>query len=390
MSLQALYPSVANTLTTTEGETLSTSADFEVLALALSATGLTNAVAGLTDITLFAPTDAAFAGLAADFGYTGDPDDATAVFSAISDALAALDPSGDPVPLLTQILQNHLTGGASSLAALDEGGPAETLLPGADLEVTGGTVIDNDTDSVNGDIVAADIATTGGTLHVVDQVLLPFETPADITGGTLLDTLKESGGSFDENTGDFDLLVQALQDTGLDEAADDPDADLTVFAPTDAAFIALAQELGYEGEDEAGAYQAIMDASEEADPDNPLQLVTDILNYHISPGAQDAATVAEADEIETLGDERIRVRDGELVDRDPESDNAQLTQTDLTASNGTAHVIDEVLLPLELPMVDGSSTSDNPFEGTDFETSEGRSPLDGVEGNGNDGIDFSV
>ena len=65
----------------------------------------------------------------------------------------------------------------------------------------------------------------------------------------------ETAGQFDDNSGDFDLLIQALTITGLVDAVSH--GDLTVFAPTDAAFVELAQNLGYEGTDEGEAFGVI-------------------------------------------------------------------------------------------------------------------------------------
>ncbi|MCE8006372.1 MAG: hypothetical protein HEP69_05025 [Aestuariivita sp.] len=63
MSLEALFPTITSPLPVMGG-TWSPADDFEVLGLALEAADLTEAVQGLEDFTLFAPTDAAFAGLA--------------------------------------------------------------------------------------------------------------------------------------------------------------------------------------------------------------------------------------------------------------------------------------------------------------------------------------
>jgi uncharacterized surface protein with fasciclin (FAS1) repeats len=131
-------------------------------------------------------------------------------------------------------------------------------------------------------------------------------------------------------------------------AADDEDGELTVFVPNDGAFVSLAQGIGYEGEDEGEAFQAILDASADADPENPLALVTDILTYHISPGAQDAEAVLAADEIETLNGATIAVDGTTLVDLDDSFADPNLIATDIEASNGIAHVLDGILLPADL------------------------------------------
>lgn len=372
MSLQALFPKVGSSLPTSNG-TLSAVADFEVLARALDAAGLSASVGGLSDFTLFAPTDAAFADLAVTLGFSGDTDDPDAVFGAIAGALSGLASDGDPIPLLTDILLYHVSGSESDAAGLNADGPVDTLLTDASVEVTGNTVVDGDPNFRNADIISPDVDAGMGTIQVIDQVLLPLDTPAESDPGTLLDVLKESGGRFDDDNTDFDMLLAALQATGLDAAADDPDAELTVFAPNDAAFVSLAQSLGYEGEDEEGAFRAIVDVAGVLRPEDPLSFVSDVLSYHVSPGEQDSTAVLGADSIDTLFGSELGVDGASLVDADPDADDAEIIAADIGASNGVAHVIDEVLRPLDLPMLE---------EGPDVEPEV----TSGGEGDGDDGF----
>ncbi|WP_412550883.1 fasciclin domain-containing protein [Shimia sp. MIT910701] len=386
MSLQALFPAVDSSLPIAGG-TLSAVADFEILARALDAAGLSATVGGLSDFTLFAPTDAAFADLAVTLGFTGDTDDPDAVFGAIAGALSGLAPDGDPIPLLTDILLYHVSGAESDAAGLNADGPVDTLLTDASVEVTGNTVVDGDPNFQNADIVSPDVDAGTGTIQVIDQVLLPLDTPAESDPGTLLDVLKESGGSFDDDNTDFDMLLAALQATGLDDAADDPEAELTVFAPNDAAFISLAQSLGYEGDDEEGAFQAIVDAAGVLRPEDPLSFVSDVLTYHISPGEQDSGAVLGSESIDTLLGEGLGVDGTMLVDADPDAENAEIIATDIAASNGVAHVIDEVLLPLDLPMVDQTPEEASEDSSEDPEEPEGDDDSFGwVEGLGIAGL----
>jgi len=372
MSLQALFPTVGSSLPTSNG-TLSAVADFEVLARALDAAGLSASVGGLSDFTLFAPTDAAFADLAVTLGFSGDTDDPDAVFGAIAGALSGVASDGDPIPLLTDILLYHVSGTESDAAGLNADVPVDTLLTDASVEVTDNTVVDGDPNFQNADIISPDVDAGMGTIQVIDQVLLPLDTPAESDPGTLLDVLKESGGRFDDDNTDFDMLLAALQATGLDAAADDPDAELTVFAPNDAAFVSLAQSLGYEGEDEEGAFQAIVDVAGVLRPEDPLSFVSDVLSYHVSPGEQDSTAVLGADSIDTLFGSELGVDGASLVDADPDADDAEIIATDIGASNGVAHVIDEVLRPLDLPMLE---------EGPDVEPEV----TSGGEGDGDDGF----
>lgn len=218
--------------------------DFNTFGLALEAANLTTALGNLEKATHFAPADATIAHLAGSLGFTGDRDDPDAVFEAIAGALSSPNPDSDPIPLLTDILFYHVGPGAGDEDALNAGGPIPNLLDGAQLAVTGGTIIGADPSATNAEIVSADIMAGTNTVQAIDQVLLPIDTPIDDADPALTDLLEESGGSPDEDGSDLDLLLTALQATGLDAATDDPNAELTVFIPNDQAFITLAPELG--------------------------------------------------------------------------------------------------------------------------------------------------
>ena len=77
--------------------------------------------------------------------------------------------------------------------------------------------------------------------------------------------------------GDFDVLVAAVQEAGLVDALSG-NRQLTVFAPTDAAFGALADELGVDVED-------LLE----------LDNLEEILTYHVTPGRRDAETATDGD-----------------------------------------------------------------------------------------------
>ena len=122
--------------------------------------------------------------------------------------------------------------------------------------------------------------------------------------------------------GDFDVLVAAVQEAGLVDALSG-NRQLTVFAPTDAAFGALADELGVDVED-------LLE----------LDNLEEILTYHVTPGRRDAESVTTSDRLPTLAGERIDVDGTTLNDGQ-----AEIVATDIEASNGIVHVIDGVLLP---------------------------------------------
>ncbi len=159
---------------------VSSSDDFNILLTAVVAAGLDDELADAdADLTVFAPTDAAFVRLAQDFGYTGDPHDEDAVFAAIADALAALAPDGDPIPVLTNVLLYHVSAGAKTLeevAALDQ---VPTLLDGATFSPDGTKLVDNEPDLADPSLVTTDIAASNGIVHVIDRVLIPLDIPGN-------------------------------------------------------------------------------------------------------------------------------------------------------------------------------------------------------------------
>jgi serralysin len=158
-----------------------------------------------------------------------------------------------------------------------------------------------------------------------------------------------ASGDYDTNANDFDILLNAVVAAGLAAALDDPAADLTVFAPSDAAFLRLAETLGYEGTDEAAAFGYIADAlSLLSGGGDPIPLLTDILKYHVAPESLTAAEVLNLSAIQTLLGVNIGVNGTNLEDGDPDVADPKLIQTDIHADNGIIHVIDGVLIPVDI------------------------------------------
>lgn len=134
-------------------------------------------------------------------------------------------------------------------------------------------------------------------------------------------------------------LGAAVTKAGLANALTDPNASLTVFAPTDAAFGALATQLGF-----ANA-SALVDAL-------PPSALASILTYHVLPTKKSAADLTAGGATQptlytfegasaalavssTAG---VQIGDAALT-------SAHVTVADVPASNGVVHVIDKVLVP---------------------------------------------
>ncbi|MCK6448272.1 MAG: fasciclin domain-containing protein [Planctomycetes bacterium] len=166
---------------------------------------------------------------------------------------------------------------------------------------------------------------------------------------TITDLVASSGGVFDSNPFDYDMLLNAVLAAGLEGALDDAAADLTVFAPNDLAFIRLARDFGYAGTDEAGAFQAIVGVLTTLGGGDPLPVLTQVLTYHVAPSSLSPKELA-TQRIDTLQGGQLLLVGKDLQDaepglRDPRVDFA----TKKRVVNGLVYTIDRVLVPLDLP-----------------------------------------
>jgi transforming growth factor-beta-induced protein len=126
-------------------------------------------------------------------------------------------------------------------------------------------------------------------------------------------------------SGEFSTLVAAL-------LAADPaviarlsrTGQVTVFAPTDAAFA----KLGLNASNIGSAL--------------PQATLTKILLYHVAPGARDAASVVSSTRIRTLEGGFLHVS---LSGGAAYVNSSQIVATNIRTTNGIIHVIDTVLLP---------------------------------------------
>jgi uncharacterized surface protein with fasciclin (FAS1) repeats len=171
-------------------------------------------------------------------------------------------------------------------------------------------------------VVDYDIEASNGVIHVIDSVLLP----PDLTPSTM--TIAEIA----QADGNFDTLVAALTAANLVGTVNDPDASLTVFAPTDAAF----EELG--------------DAALNYLLNNP-EILESTLLYHVVAGAE----LSSIDAIAAAGTSLTMANDDEATISLGETglmiEGANIVTTDIVASNGIIHVIDVVL---EAPSATGA------------------------------------
>ena len=124
--------------------------------------------------------------------------------------------------------------------------------------------------------------------------------------------------------GSFTTLAKALTAADLVSTLEGA-GPFTVFAPTDEAFAKLP----------AGTVENLLK------PENKDKLRR-VLTYHVVPGAVRAADVVKLQSAKAVSGDTITVtvKDGKV-----HVDNANVTKTDIQASNGVIHVIDAVILP---------------------------------------------
>lgn len=264
------------------------SEDHNTLEAAVVAAGLVDALASADFVTLFAPTDAAFAALGEE---------------TINTLLA--DPSG----ALTDILLYHAVGGAASPSGITSTTDLGTL-NGENLTfaITGDGVQINDAN-----VTVANIETANGIVHVIDAVLIPESVATSMT--SVVDIIV--------NSPDHNTLETAVLAAGLETALSGPGR-FTVFAPTDAAFEAL---------DPATLEAALAD---------PQGLLTTVLTYHVVNGTADTSNIFDGMRLPTLQGSAVTIG---ISDAGATVNNARITVTDIQAGNGVVHVIDAVLIP---------------------------------------------
>ncbi len=128
---------------------------FETLVQAVQTAGLVDALSAEGPLTVFAPTDEAFAEL---------PD-------GVVEAL--LQPENRE--LLTQILTYHVVPGQVMAADLEDGSVTTLQGSGLAINVTPERVVVN-----NGSVTTADIAASNGVVHEVSRVLVPESLQAQV------------------------------------------------------------------------------------------------------------------------------------------------------------------------------------------------------------------
>jgi uncharacterized surface protein with fasciclin (FAS1) repeats len=242
-----------------------------------------------SNLTVLAPNDAAFA----------------KVPKAQIDALMA------DKALLKQVLLYHVLPGRIASNKLT--GVVKTV-NGASVNLT---LIDKETYANEAKVIAKDVKTGNGVIHVIDTVLLPPDLNlSNIAAVAMVNP-------------QFNTLSKLVTIAGLGDALKDPGASLTVFAPTDDAF------------------KKVPAATMNMLAKNPDKLKK-VLLYHVigkKITSADVGSMGGAGKPETLagGVVNVTTKDGTIF-----VNNAKVIKADVATANGVIHAIDTVLIPSDL------------------------------------------
>lgn len=304
-------------------ETAAAAGNFNTLLAAAEAADLVDALKSEGPLTVFAPTDDAFAAL---------PE-------------GTVEALLNDIDALTAILTYHVVPGEVRAAQVVNLTSAPTL-NGAELTITvtneGVVMVDNAT------VIVTDIETTNGIIHVIDAVVIPTaqnsatrDGARTIASSFFFGSYRFGGGWISNaiiegrlnwltrylsiytvaNLAGLNTLTTAVNAAGLKQTLlwSGP---FTVFAPTEDAFAALPE----------GTIPALL---------NDPETLANILLYHVTPGrvyASDVVNLTEAT-MANGGTVSISVNGGVMIN------DANVIATDIKARNGVIHVIDGVLLP---------------------------------------------
>ncbi|MDF2157789.1 fasciclin domain-containing protein [Algoriphagus sp. CAU 1675] len=256
---------------------------------ALGSSGLASVFAQ-NELTVFAPNDAAFAEL-------------------------GLNPGNiRSLPNLTEILLYHVVGGTVLSTDLMSG--FVPTLNGAAVQ------IDVMTDPMVNDasIILVDKMARNGVIHGIDAVLMP---PTK----NILELV--------ESNADFSILKTAIEAAGVGDILANTDG-LTVFAPDNDAFVALLGEYGF-----ADLNEVVAALGQEG--------LVRVLAYHVFDGGRVFSSDLSDTSIEMFSGDQLTIDTSGPKLIDFYGRESMILDTDIQATNGVVHVINQVVLPEVLP-----------------------------------------
>merc|ERR1711962_1790312 len=256
---------------------------FSTLVKIVTDLGLVPTLKGVDAVTIFAPSDEAFAKLPAG-------------------TLESLTPEQKKA-----IVSRHVVAGASVYASDVATGCVETF-GGENVRLVktakGGVEVFYNGQAVN--VVTADVKGSNGVIHVIDEVIL---------GKDVVDVAVGAGA--------FTTLVKIVRDLGLVPTLKEVDS-VTIFAPSDEAFKKLPE----------GTLESLTTEQAKA-----------IVSRHVVPGNTVYAADVTTGSVGTFGGDNIDlIKNDSGVQVSYNGNAVNVVSADVKANNGVIHVIDAVIL----------------------------------------------
>lgn len=243
-----------------------------------------------------------------------------------------------PSEVITEIVSLHIISGINGTSA-DILGTSQNTLEGSSLSISAEGSID-DASYNNANITLENIQSTNGIMHETDKVLLTDNVFQSILSATL---------NIPERCNDkgFTTFLQAAEMTGLTPTL--TNEELTAFVPNNDAFVGLFAITGN------------FESLEDFQSPEQIQLLQDLINYHLHAGILMASQLVDGEEITTLYDDVITA---DLSGNEPrlrpsfeEALPSIIVMTNIGTSNGIIHEINRVLVPANLVSALGIETS---------------------------------
>ncbi len=167
---------------------------------------------------------------------------------------------------------------------------------------------------------------------VVEPVVVETETMPETEVMPEADPMAETAATqsiaeIAAATPDLSILTAALKAAGLDTMMMDAGT-YTVFAPTDSAFAPVLEKLGVTKEELLAN----------------TDLLKKVLPYHVISTVVKAADIPYGTDVATVNGATINISDANVI-TDASGNTANITGTDIMATNGVVHTIDAVLMP---------------------------------------------
>lgn len=267
----------------------------ETFVIAVQAAGLADNLDNDGPFTVFAPTDEAFT------------------------AFQAMAAEEDPEATLTDILLYHVINGNYNASEVAERDFLPTLGgERVEFNVEDGQIVLND----RANFIETEVEASNGVVYVIDTVLLP---PVNALATSQLGDPSLPITQVLANDGRFDLVLQALDAAGLRQMLANPNANFTVFVPTDETLNQLPQD----------RLDALL-----ADPEGEL---SHLLRYHIVSDTLSINQIANDDLIPTVEGRPLFVTTD--AGANPSLNGNQITEFNIRAANGVIHIVEGVLTP---------------------------------------------